>query len=337
MLDTTLRLPETFLVGRGLGKGDATAVEDAAAFAALKGEAISASSSPPVVSCGGCATNVAKVCAALGVRAVVCGGIGRDDMADVFRTGLAACGLLDATVAADAPTGEVLILVTPDGERSFAYRSGAAMSLTAEGLAGALQERAAAADARLALVYFDVYTLLCPGELLEAGMRQAKSLGARCALNLGSYGIVAVQRSRLWALLRTGLCDALTMNAEEAEALCRDDGDRGAAFTPSEAAERCAAHCALVVLTLGAEGVWAGGSASPPRHFPVARLERIVDSTGAGDFFAGAFLSGWLRELPVEACVRWGACAAAEVLQVSGADLDAEAWARLRERCSASV
>mmetsp|Transcript_11165 Transcript_11165/g.35040 ORF Transcript_11165/g.35040 Transcript_11165/m.35040 type:complete len:366 (-) Transcript_11165:49-1146(-) len=341
MLDTMVRVSEDFLAQHALPKGDATAVMDRTAFDRLKAEAAASSPQPAATGCGGCATNTAKVLAALGSDAALCGCLGRDEAAARFRKGFEACGMRDATVEAGAAeggaaaeTGEVLCLVTPDGERTFVYRPGASAALTVAGLSSALQRFLEERKPReLGLVYFDVYTLLCPGQLTEDGMRQAKALGARCGLNLGSAGIVSAQRARLWALLRAGLCDVLTMNGAEAQALCSGEGQEVAIGGPQEALERVAGLCELAVLTLGADGLWTAGRDLAPERFSVEPVADIVDTTGAGDYFAGGFLAARLRGLPLPLCAAWGAAAAAEVLQVFSADLDTAAWARLRERC----
>jgi sugar/nucleoside kinase (ribokinase family) len=52
---------------------------------------------------------------------------------------------------------------------------------------------------------------------------------------------------------------------------------------------------------------------------PAEPIQRLVDTTGAGDLFAAGFLAGEARELGLEASLRLGAIAAAEVIQHYGA------------------
>jgi adenosine kinase len=52
---------------------------------------------------------------------------------------------------------------------------------------------------------------------------------------------------------------------------------------------------------------------------PAARIEKLVDTTGAGDLFAAGFLFGLVRGAGHENCGRLGALAAAEVIQHIGA------------------
>jgi sugar/nucleoside kinase (ribokinase family) len=52
---------------------------------------------------------------------------------------------------------------------------------------------------------------------------------------------------------------------------------------------------------------------------PAEPIERLVDTTGAGDLFAAGFLAGQARGLGLEASLKLGAIAAAEVIQHYGA------------------
>jgi sugar/nucleoside kinase (ribokinase family) len=48
-------------------------------------------------------------------------------------------------------------------------------------------------------------------------------------------------------------------------------------------------------------------------------VERVADTTGAGDLFAAGFLAGLAKDLDHAACARLGALAAAEVISHVGA------------------
>jgi len=345
MWDTTAAVDDAFLQQHNLRLGDATAVATPAALADLKAAACAASSRQPLSSIGGCASNTAKVLACLGHPAALCGGIGRDEIAVSFRGALRACGLHDLTrnLADDAggcaETGEVLCLVTPCGERTFAYLPGASATLTAAGLRDALRSFVGS-HGGLALMYLDAYTLLCPGAMPEEGMASARQMGALVALNMGSQGIVASMKERLWSILQAGLCDAVFMNESEAKELCGtiEGADSsisadGGSISSECACKSVAALCQLTVVTLGVRGAWISASrGAAPEFHSVPPADGVVDSTGAGDFFAGGFLSAWLRGQPMATCMEWGAAAAVSVLGVFGTDLGDDGRETLRAR-----
>ncbi|QNM95006.1 carbohydrate kinase family protein [Chitinimonas koreensis] len=80
----------------------------------------------------------------------------------------------------------------------------------------------------------------------------------------------------------------------------------------------------LVVATGGEQGSWwlARGDAMPG-HQPALAPERpVVDSNGAGDSFAAAFLYGWLQGLPPAECARLGALAGAYACSCHGTHED---------------
>jgi sugar/nucleoside kinase (ribokinase family) len=75
---------------------------------------------------------------------------------------------------------------------------------------------------------------------------------------------------------------------------------------------------ALGVVTRGAEGAMTM-TREDTVSVPAFPIERLVDTTGAGDLFAGGFLFGLARGFPDKECLRLGALAAAEVIQHLGA------------------
>ncbi|OLQ08713.1 Inosine-guanosine kinase [Symbiodinium microadriaticum] len=325
--DTMAFVPDTFLSEHGLGRGDATPLDDGAAFRALK-ESAKGLSARTLSQCGGCACNTAKVLSCLGCQTFFCGCVGGDVVASEFREALCQLGMVDLCAEAfDRDSGEVLCLVTDDGERSFAYRTGVASdALEAAALSAAL-DRVAGQSGKVDLVYFDAYSLLCPGSTAEEGLRKARSLGAKTGMNLGSSGIVRAQQKRLWQLLRDGELDVIMLNQDEAAALFGED------MSPSDICGALSEHCELAVLTLGSTGLWVAQERGPPEFQRVEPLAEVVDSTGAGDFFAGGFLAAWLRREPSN-CTPWGYASATAVLQVFGTDLGPEGWHRLRKSCA---
>jgi sugar/nucleoside kinase (ribokinase family) len=82
-------------------------------------------------------------------------------------------------------------------------------------------------------------------------------------------------------------------------------------------------HVGTLVITRGAHGAVAAEK-DYLVEVPAAHVERIVDTTGAGDLFAAGFLAGRCRGRPLRACLETGAIAAAEVISHFGARPEAD-------------
>jgi sugar/nucleoside kinase (ribokinase family) len=78
-----------------------------------------------------------------------------------------------------------------------------------------------------------------------------------------------------------------------------------------------------VVVTRGEKGAFAL-SAGETVLVPAQPIERLVDTTGAGDLFAAGFLAGEARGLVIERSLKLGAICAAEVIQHYGARPEAD-------------
>ena len=76
-------------------------------------------------------------------------------------------------------------------------------------------------------------------------------------------------------------------------------------------------HCELCVVTLGEHGCLAAqhGQASP-QLAPAAHVDAVVDTTGAGDFFAAGFIAGLLQHASLLRCCEMGCSAGAAAVQV---------------------
>jgi sugar/nucleoside kinase (ribokinase family) len=226
----------------------------------------------------------------------------------------------------EAPTGQVLCLITPDGQRTFAFHTGASDRLTQPAVASLPADTLCAGD----LVYLDAYTLLCPESLTEELMASVARVGGVVGLNLCSRFVVEAHRERIRACVQAHV-DLLVCNEEEA-----------AALTGGAAAEAAAAElggwCDTVVVTVGERGCWVSSrrrDAPTVMHMACDQPVAAVDTTGAGDFFAAGFVHGWLRGWHVERCVRAGNALGGAVVRIVGTALHESTWQSLRGHCEA--
>lgn len=254
---------------------------------------------------GGSGANVAAWLAAQGCDVAFVGRVGDDSSGRMRVAELAALGV-EVQVAVDesAPTGTVVVVVSPDGQRTMLPDRGANLRLVAGDLPpGLFAERRH--------LHLSGYTLLDPRPR-PAGLQ---ALAAAREANM----TVSVDPSSTQPLIDVGPAAFLQWTA--GADVCLPNADEALALTgaqdPNEAAAKLATHYGEVVVTLGAAGaVWAAGDEvvrAPASDAPA------VDTTGAGDAFAAGYLQGYLSGEPVPARLARGMALAATAVARVGA------------------
>jgi sugar/nucleoside kinase (ribokinase family) len=257
---------------------------------------------------GGSAANTLAGLAALGAKCAFIGQVADDQLGEVFAHDIRSGGIAFATPArgAEPPTARCLIFVTPDGQRTMNTYLGASQFLPAAAL-----DDAAIADAEV--LYLEGY--LWDPEEPRAAMRKAiaaaKRAGRKVAFTLSDAFVIARHGDDFRALIAAGEIDILFANEHELAALTgQDDFHEGIAALKG--------RVPVVVVTRSEKGAVA---CTADDHAEVAAepVDRVVDTTGAGDLFAAGFLFGHVRGRPLADCLRLGAICAAEVISHYGA------------------
>jgi len=257
---------------------------------------------------GGSAGNTAAGIAALGLKAAFVGQVADDQLGKIYRHDIEAQGI-DFLVPARNDVGATarsLILVTPDAQRTMNTFLGAAQMLERGSV-----DLAAVADS--GIVYLEGY-LWDPAEpraAMEAAIEAAHAAGRKVAFTLSDTFCVDRHRDGFWQLLRDGKVDILFANEAEAASMAEVND-------LEEAIPALSVYVKTLVVTRSEDGATAvsGGERA---DVPAEPIERLVDTTGAGDLFAAGFLAGEAKGLGLEASLRLGAIAAAEVIQHYGA------------------
>lgn len=270
---------------------------------------------------GGSAANTLAGMAALGARCAFIGQVSDDALGSVFAHDVRASGIDYATPAraGDPPTGRCLIFVTPDAQRTMNTFLGASQFLPAEALD---LETIAASE----VLYLEGY--LWDPEEPRAAMRKAietaRNAGRKVAFTLSDPFVISRHGDDFRDLIGRGQIDILFANEAELAALTGiDDFDQGISAL--------AAQVPVVVVTCGERGAVAisNGERAEVAAEPV---ERVVDTTGAGDLFAAGYLFGHVRgRVPAE-CLRLGAICAAEIISHFGARPEVDLAALVDEK-----
>jgi adenosine kinase len=263
---------------------------------------------PAIEMSGGSAANTIVGVANLGARAAYVGKVRDDQIGRLYTHDIRAAQVaFETKPAADGPaTGCSYILVTPDGERTMNTYLGAAQEL----MPGDIDAAQVAASA---ILYLEGY-LWDPKSAKEAFVKAstiAHDSGRQVALTLSDSFCVDRYRDEFLDLMRKGTVDLVFANEAELHSLYQT-ADFDTALT------QLRSDVKLAVVTRSEKGCVVA-SKDGVTAVPAFPIDRIVDTTGAGDLFAAGFLFGLVRGAGFEAAARLGALAAAEVIQHIGA------------------
>ncbi|MEI9928397.1 MAG: adenosine kinase [Sphingomonas sp.] len=303
IVDILSQADDGFIVEQGMTKGSMQLM-----FSPAEADALYAKMGPGREVSGGSAANTVAAIAALGGRCGFIGQVADDELGEIFAHDIRAAGVDFGTPtrAGEPTTARCLIFVTPDGQRTMNTFLGASQFLPASAL-----DRELIASG--AILYLEGY-LWDPEEPRQA-MREAIAIaranGRKVAFTLSDTFCISRHGGDFRQLIADGLIDILFANENELLALCEH-----------EAFEAAVAHIhgkvPLLVVTRSEKGAMAL-SGSTRVEVPAEPIERVVDTTGAGDLFAAGFLHGQAQGLGIEASLKLGAVCAAEIIQHYGA------------------
>ena len=302
IFDVLVQTDEGFLARHGMTKGGMALIDEARATA------IYADMGPATEMSGGSAANTIVGVANLGARAAYVGKVRDDQIGRLYTHDIRAAGVaFETKAAASGPaTGCSYILVTPDGERTMNTYLGAAQEL----MPADIDEAQIAASC---IIYLEGY-LWDPKSAKEAFVKAAgiaHGAGRQVALTLSDSFCVDRYRDEFLELMRKGTVDLVFANEAELHSLYQtSDFDTALKQLRDDTKLGVVTRSEKGCVVASREGVVAVPS------FPI---DKLVDTTGAGDLFAAGFLFGLVRNAGYEAAGRLGALAAAEVIQHIGA------------------
>jgi sugar/nucleoside kinase (ribokinase family) len=302
IFDVLVQTDEGFLSRHGMTKGGMALIDEARAASIYR------DMGPATEMSGGSAANTIVGLANLGARAAYVGKVRDDQIGRLYTHDIRAAGVaFETRPAADGPaTGCSYILVTPDGERTMNTYLGAAQELMPDDI-----DAAQVAASRI--IYLEGY-LWDPKSAKDAFVKAATiahDAGRQVALTLSDSFCVDRYRGEFLDLMRGGTVDLVFANEAELHSLYQtSDFDT--------ALKQLRLDTKLGVVTRSEKGcvvITKDGVSAVPA-FPI---DKMVDTTGAGDLFAAGFLFGLVRGAGHEKAGRLGALAAAEVIQHIGA------------------
>ena len=301
IVDVLVHTGDDFLNSEGLIKG-AMSLVDAERSADLY------SKCGPAIECsGGSAANTIAALASLGSTSAYIGKVRDDQLGTVFAHDIRALGIdFDTAPASDGPaTATCLVLVTDDAERTMQTYLGACVGLGPEDID---EDYISAAD----VTYMEGY-LWDPEAAKEAFLKAAKiahRFDRQVSLSLSDPFCVDRHRDEFRDLVKNHV-DILFANEEEIMSLYQVENFDTALQAVRE-------DCKIAALTRSEKGsvVVAGDEVHVVDAEPV---EKVVDTTGAGDAYAAGFLHGLTKGHDLAVAARMGGIASAEVIAHMGA------------------
>ena len=307
LLDVIATTHDDFLSAHGIPKGSMQLIEADAA------EQLYAQMGPVTRISGGSAANTLAGVASFGANAAFIAKIADDKVGEIFRHDIVQAGVHFAPFLEDItadnktiPTGRCYILVTPDGERTMQTFLGAGQRLGVRDIDEGL-------IARSKILYLEGYLWDMPAakDAMVLAAHYAHKHGRKVALSLSDSFCVDRWREEFLELITSQKLDMIFANSAEIKALYQT--------TDFDSACVAFAQTGLIgAITKGAEGalVIEGQSRVDIKAAPI---EKLVDTTGAGDLFASGFLTGFAKSLDYATCGVLGALASAEIIQHFGA------------------
>ena len=270
---------------------------------------------------GGSAANTLAGMAALGAQCAFVGQVAKDQLGDIFAHDIRAVGIDFDTQPreGDPPTARCLIFVTPDGERTMNTFLGASQFLPP----AALDEELIASAG---VLYLEGY--LWDPEEPRSAMRRAidvaRNAGRKVAFTASESFVIDRHGDDFRALIDEGKIDILFVNEHELATLTGEqDFDAGLAALQDKVPTLVATRSAKGAVAIQ-KGARAEVAAEP--------IDKVVDTTGAGDLFAAGFLTGHTRGEDLETCLRMGAICAGEIISHIGARSEKDLKALVAEK-----
>jgi sugar/nucleoside kinase (ribokinase family) len=302
IFDVLVKTDEAFLSAHGMTKGGMALIDEPRAASIYR------DMGPATEMSGGSAANTIVGVASFGARAAYVGKVKDDQIGQLYTHDIRAAGVaFDTGPASGGPaTGCCYVLVTDDGERTMNTYLGAAQDLTPADID-------ASQIAASKMVYLEGY-LWDPKSAKKAFVKAstiAHDAGREVALTLSDAFCVDRYRGEFLDLMRNGTVDLIFANEAELHSLYQtSDFDTALKQLRDDAKLGVVTRSEKGCVVASQDGVIA---------VPAFPIDKIVDTTGAGDLFAAGFLFGLVRGAGYENAGRLGALAAAEVIQHIGA------------------
>jgi sugar/nucleoside kinase (ribokinase family) len=274
LVDTVVEVSDAFLSSANIDKGVMTLVDKDRQYELLA--ALASESGKMDRKCGGSVCNSVVAASSLGASTFFSGKVADDSDGELYIDDLKEAGVtFHAAGQESGTTGKCLVMVTGDTERTMNTFLGASEKLSAREI-----DQAALINSEW--FYVEGYLVTDEARTLvtKAAAERAKANGVKVAISLSDPFVVAVFGDALRQVVGDGV-DLIFCNKDEAMAFTGMD-------TLDAAAEEIKQYTKSFAITDGANGAitFNGNTINQSKGVEA----KAIDTNGAGDMFAGAFL-----------------------------------------------
>ncbi len=277
IVDVLVQVEDSVLESNKLKKGSMVLIDEKQAEDLL--QAIG----PGLQTSGGSAANTLAGFAALGGKAGFIGRVKNDELGHIFTNDIRSVGTKFSTAPTlkGPSTARCLILVTPDAQRTMCTYLGASVQLEPEDV-----DLEIVAESKI--LYLEGYLWDSPSakKAFVASAELSKKSGGQVALSLSDAFCVDRHRKSFIELVNNHI-DILFANESEIISLYQTSSFE-------EALREVKNKCKIAAITRSDKGsvILERGNRW---EIPAFRLGPVIDTTGAGDLYAGGFLHGYIQ------------------------------------------
>ncbi len=259
---------------------------------------------------GGSVANTIAGFANLGGSSAYIGKVRDDQLGDIFNHDMESLGVnirLDPA-ASGAPTARSHVLISEDGQRTMQTYLGACLGLSLADITDAT-----VGDPKALLLEGYVWDIEEGPALAKKAAEIARQNGTAVSLSLSDSYCVERHRESFEDFVKND-ADIVVADEDEINALLGTDNI-------DAAVEKLASLDVLFAVTRSEKGsVIVHGHAIVEQE--AAKVDQIVDTTGAGDAYAAGFLYGWANDRPLAECAQYGTYCATKVIQQLGGRIE---------------
>lgn len=261
---------------------------------------------------GGSAANTINGVSNLGMEAGFIGKVANDSNGIFMKDDMLKNNIQPLLLQGNSPTGVAVAMVTPDSERTFAVNLGCAIELSPEDITS---------EMFVGYDYFHIEGYLVQNhDLLRKAVKLAKENGVKVSLDLASFDVVRENLDFLNEIIRDYV-DIVFANEDEAKAFT--------GLEPEQALHRIYEDAEVAIVKIGKQGSMIKNA---DQVYKIGVIEaNSIDTTGAGDLYAGGFLFGLANGLSLDKCGKIGSLLAGKVIEVLGAKMHTQTWAYVND------